>query len=175
MYTWRGNAQIARFFAAFHRTGKPAAAICHGTGVLLEAKGPDGKHLVDGKRWTGFANSEENYADAYVGMRIQPFRLEDEARKMPNSRFEVGHMFDAKAVRDGNLITGQQQNSGAAAAALVIQALREDRKRYPSYVLVHGAWADEGAWGLFLSRLAEQTNVEVMNIPAHGARISECA
>jgi putative intracellular protease/amidase len=31
--------------------------------------------------------------------------------------------FDRFAVRDGNLITGQQQYSGAAAAALVIEAL----------------------------------------------------
>lgn len=169
MYTWRGNAEITRFFSDIYRTGKPDAAICHGTVVLLEAKGPDGKHIVDGKRWTGFANSEENYADAYVGMRIQPFRIEDEARKMPNSKFEVGHMFDAKAVREGNLITGQQQNSGAAAAALVLEALSDDRKRYPSYVLVHGAWADESAWGFVRNGLARHANVEVVNLPAHGA------
>ena len=31
--------------------------------------------------------------------------------------------FEPFAVRDGNLITGQQQHSGAAAAELVIQAL----------------------------------------------------
>ena len=32
-------------------------------------------------------------------------------------------MFKPFAVRDGNLITGQQQYSGAAAARLVIEAL----------------------------------------------------
>ena len=31
----------------------------------------------------------------------------------------------ANAIRDGNLITGQQQNSGAAAAELVLEALSE--------------------------------------------------
>lgn len=169
MFTWRNNPEIATFFSNFYQTGKPAAAICHGTAVLLEAKLPNGKYLVEGKRWTGFANSEENYADAYVGMKIQPFRIEDEARKMPNSRFEVAHMFDAHAVKDGNLITGQQQNSGAAAAELVLKALEEDKKRYPTYVLVHGAWADESAWGFVRNELAQKANVVVVNLPAHGA------
>ena len=169
MYTMYKNAEISKFFADFYQTGKPAAAICHGTCVLLDAKLSNGKYLVEGKRWTGFANSEENYADAYVGMKIQPFRIEDEARKMANSKFEVGRMFDAHVVRDGNLITGQQQNSGAKAAEIVVQALEEDKKRYPTYVLVHGAWADESAWGFVRNQLAVNANVEVVNLPAHGA------
>lgn len=169
MYTMYKNAEIGSFVAKFYQTGKPTAAICHGTCVLLDAKLPNGKYIVEGKRWTGFANSEENYADAYVGMKIQPFRIEDEARKMPNSKFEVAHMFDAHAVRDGNLITGQQQNSGAKAAELVVQALEENRKAYPTYILVHGAWADESAWGMVRNELATHANVEVVNLPAHGA------
>jgi pimeloyl-ACP methyl ester carboxylesterase len=124
---------------------------------------------VEGKRWTGFANNEENYADAYVGMKIQPFRIEDEARKMPNTKFEVAPMFEAFALRDGNLITGQQQNSGAKAAELVVKALEEDKKHYPTYVLVHGAWADESAWGFVRNQLAQKANVTVVNLPAHGA------
>lgn len=169
MYTMYKNPEILKFVSAFYQTGKPTAAICHGTCVLLDAKLPNGKYLVEGKRWTGFANSEENYADAYVGMKIQPFRIEDEARKMPNTQFEVAHMFNAFALRDGNLITGQQQNSGAKAAELVLQALEEDRKRYPTYVLVHGAWADESAWGFVRNGLAKNANVIVVNLPAHGA------
>lgn len=169
MYTMYKNPEILQFVSNFYATGKPTAAICHGTCILLDAKQPNGKYIVEGKRWTGFANSEENYADAYVGMKIQPFRIEDEARKMPNSKFEVAHMFDAFAVRDGNLITGQQQNSGAKAAELVIQALEEDKKRYTTYVLVHGAWADESAWGSIRNELAKRNNVVVVNLPAHGA------
>lgn len=169
MYTMYKNPEILKFVADFYQTGKPTAAICHGTCVLLDAKLSNGKYLVEGKRWTGFANSEENYADAYVGQKIQPFRIEDEARKMPGSKFEVAHMFDAHAVRDGNLITGQQQNSGGKAAELVVQALEEDKKRYPTYILVHGAWADESAWGFVRNQLAVNANVEVVNLPAHGA------
>jgi putative intracellular protease/amidase/esterase/lipase len=169
MYTMYKNPEILKFFSNFYQTGKPTAAICHGTCVLLDAKLRNGKYLVEGKRWTGFANSEENYADVYVGKKIQPFRIEDEARKMPNTKFEVAHMFNAFAIRDGNLITGQQQNSGAKAAELVLQALEEDKKRRPTYVLVHGAWADESAWGFVRNELAKKANVVVVNLPAHGA------
>ena len=103
-----------------------------------------------------------------MGLKIQPFRVEDEARKMPNSGFVAGAPFSAFAVEDGNLITGQQQNSGAAAAELVIKQLEKNKARYPTYVLVHGAWADESAWGFVRNELAKHANVIVVNLPAHG-------
>lgn len=173
MYTFYKNPQVEKFFVDFYQTGKPTAAICHGTCILLEAKLPNGKFLVEGKRWTGFASEEEQYADNYVGKQIQPFRIEDLARQMPNSRFEDGAPFSSFVLRDGNLITGQQQNSGAAAAELVLQALEEDKKRYPTYVLVHGAWADESAWGFVRNQLAVRANVEVVNLPAHGVDLTD--
>lgn len=173
MYTFIDNADLHKFFTDFYLTGKPAAAICHGSCILLKAKLPNGKFLVEGKKWTGFAASEEQYADNYVGMKIQPFRIEEEARKMPNNKFITGAPFSAFAVRDGNLISGQQQNSGAAAAELVLQALQDDKKLYPTYVLVHGAWADESAWGSVRNQLAVNANVEVVNLPAHGIDLAE--
>jgi putative intracellular protease/amidase len=126
MYTFRGNQALADFVVKYYQTGRPTALVCHSTCVLLDAKLPNGKYLVEGKRWTGFANSEEQFADNFVGKRIQPFWIEDEARKMPGSRFEVAPMFTPYAIQDGNLITGQQQNSGAAAADLVIKALAKN-------------------------------------------------
>ena len=169
MYTFIDNAELHKFFVDFYQTGKPTAAICHGTCILLKTKLPNGKYLVEGKRWTGFANSEENYADAYVGQKIQPFRIEDLAVKMPNNKMVVAPMFEPFAVQDGNLITGQQQNSGAEAAKLVVAQLAKDKARYPTYVLVHGAWADESAWGFVRNQLAVNANVVVVNLPAHGA------
>jgi putative intracellular protease/amidase len=58
-----------------------------------------------------------------VGKRIQPFWIEDEARKIEGTNFVVHQQFKEFAVRDGLLVTGQQQVSGAAAARLVIEAL----------------------------------------------------
>ncbi len=123
MVTFINDANLHKFVADFYEAGKVVAIVCHGTCVLLKVKLSDGKLLVEGKTWTGFANSEEQFADSFVGKRIQPFWIEDEARKLPNTNFIVNGRFKPFAVRDGRLITGQQQNSGAAAARLVIEAL----------------------------------------------------
>ena len=172
MYTFIDNEELHQFFVDFYLTGKPTAAICHGTCILLKTKLPNGKLLVEGKKWTGFASSEEQYADNYVGMQIQPFRIEDEARKIPNSEFTVAAPFEAFAIKDGNLITGQQQNSGTVAAELVLEELNDQKKNLPTYVLVHGAWADDSAWGFVRNQLAVNANVVVVNLPAHGVELT---
>jgi len=123
MYTFYNDERVHKLLTDFYEAGKATAVICHATCVLLRAKLSNGRLLVEGKTWTGFANSEEQFADEFVGKRIQPFRIEEEARKMPNTNFIVHGRFKPHAVRDGNLITGQQQYSGAAAARLVIEAL----------------------------------------------------
>jgi putative intracellular protease/amidase len=123
MVTFRGNVKLQRLVAAFHESGRITALVCHGTCLLLETKLESGELLVKGKTWTGFANSEEKFADGFVGKRIQPFWIEDEARKIEGTNFVVDQRFRELAVRDGLLVTGQQQFSGAAAAKLVIEAL----------------------------------------------------
>lgn len=123
MVSFIDNAPLHRFLASAFEAGKVLAVVCHGTCALLKTTLSDGRLLVDGKTWTGFANSEEAYADSFVGTRIQPFWIEDEARRLPNTNFVVDQKFRAFAVRDGRLVTGQQQCSGSAAAALVIEAL----------------------------------------------------
>lgn len=123
MYTFAEDEALHRLVAAFHEAGKVTAVVCHATCVLLRARTSDGRLVVEGRTWTGFADSEERYADEFVGRRIQPFWIETEARAIPGTNFIVNGMFKPHAVRDGNLITGQQQYSGAAAARLVVEAL----------------------------------------------------
>ena len=53
--------------------------------------------------------------------------IEDEAIKM-GAQFTTKPAFQPYAVRDGNLITGQQQHSGGEVASLVISALKGDVK-----------------------------------------------
>lgn len=123
MFTFRGNAKVQKLVADFHEAGKVTALVCHATCVLLETRLPSGELLVKGRTWTGFADSEEQFADNFVGTRIQPFWIESEARAIEGTNFVVDQMFRAFAVRDGRLVTGQQQFSGAAAARLVVEAL----------------------------------------------------
>ncbi len=123
MYTFRGNPDLEMLFAGFYESGKPSSAVCHSTTLLLEAKKSNGELLVTGKKWTGFANSEEDFADQAVGQKIQPYRIEDEARGIEGTEFVVSDPFSSYVIADGNLVTGQQQNSGAAAAKLVVLLL----------------------------------------------------
>lgn len=123
MHTFKGNMELQSLFARFYEEGKPSAAVCHATTLLLEAKKSNGDLLVKGKTWTGFASAEEDFADKAVGMKIQPYRIEDEAKKIAGTTFKVAAPFSSYAIQDGNLITGQQQNSGTAAAELVVQSL----------------------------------------------------
>jgi putative intracellular protease/amidase len=123
MYTFYENEKVHSLVRGFYEAGKPTAVICHGTCALLKTRLSDGSLLVEGRTWTGFANSEEQFADQFVGQKIQPFWIEDEAKQITSTNFIVAGRFKPHAVRDGNLITGQQQYSGAAAARLLIQAL----------------------------------------------------
>lgn len=124
MYTFKGNKGLETLFANFYESGKPSASVCHSTTLLLEAKKSNGDLLVKGKTWTGFANAEEEYADKAVGQRIQPYWIEEEAKKLKGTNFKVAAPFSSYVIQDGNLITGQQQNSGAAAARLVVESLQ---------------------------------------------------
>jgi putative intracellular protease/amidase len=123
MYTFWGDDRVHALVASFYEAGKVTALICHAVCVLLKARLSDGRLLVEGKTWTGFANSEEQFADDFVGQKIQPFWIEDEAKKLDDTNFIVSGRFKPHAVRDGHLITGQQQYSGKTAARLVIEAL----------------------------------------------------
>lgn len=125
MYTFRGNQDLEKLFTSFYESGKPSAAVCHSTTLLLETKTSNGELLVSGKTWTGFADAEEEFADQAVGMKIQPYRIETEARKLENTTFKVAAPFSSFVIADGNLITGQQQNSGYAAAKMVVEQLNQ--------------------------------------------------
>jgi putative intracellular protease/amidase len=122
MFQFRDHDDVKRALVRFYEARKPTAALCHGTCALLDARLSDGSYLIEGRTMTGFANVEEDFGDAAVGRRIMPFRIEDEARAR-GANFVQGGLFKAFAVRDMNLITGQQQYSGRKVAELVIAAL----------------------------------------------------
>ena len=123
MFTFKDDGDLQTLVSKFFEAGKVTAAVCHATCVLLNTTLSSGELLVKGKTWTGFTNAEEKFADDIVGRRLQPFWIEDEARKIEDTNFVVDQPFRSFAIRDGLLVTGQQQNSGASAARLVVEAL----------------------------------------------------
>ncbi|MES2671692.1 MAG: type 1 glutamine amidotransferase domain-containing protein [Pseudomonadota bacterium] len=130
MFSYADATGLHDTFVAFYSAGKIAAALCHGTAILDFAKLPNGEYLVEGKTVTGFANIEEDFADNAVwrynllprDKHLMPWRIEDALRARGANYVQAG-LWRSFAVRDGNLITGQQNFSGAETARLVIEAL----------------------------------------------------
>jgi putative intracellular protease/amidase len=122
MFTFRGNEDVHNALRKFYESEKPTCIYCHGTAALVDLKLSDGTYLVDGKTVTGFANVEEDFSDTFVGQKVMPFRIEDEL-KQHGANYVQGGLFKAFAVRDGRLITGQQQYSARKVAQMLIEAL----------------------------------------------------
>ncbi len=99
--------------------GKPVALVCHAPGVLRHVKTADGRPLVEGKKVTGFANSEE---DAVGLTDVVPFLVEDELTAK-GGVYSRGPDWGSYVVQDGLLITGQNPGSSAAAARALLDAL----------------------------------------------------
>jgi putative intracellular protease/amidase len=132
MFTYEKAVDLHRTFAAFYEAGKVAAALCHGVAVLRYARLSSGELLAHGKTVTGFTNGEEDFADNAVwsmnmlsrDKHIMPWRIEDEMKRLGANYVQAGR-WRGFAVRDGNLITGQQNFSGTETAELVVRALGE--------------------------------------------------
>lgn len=122
MFTFKEETGLQNIFLEFYNKGKVSAALCHGTSLLLYLKDKDGKPLIKGKKITGFTDEEEDFADKTVGKKVMPFRIEDEAKKL-GAEFQKAASFEPFAIKEGNLITGQQQHSGAEVAKFVIDSL----------------------------------------------------
>jgi putative intracellular protease/amidase len=101
------------------RSEKPVALVCHAPGVLRHVKNDDGTPLVQGRRVTGFTNTEEEG----VGLvEVVPFLVEDELIRL-GGVYSKGTDWGSYIVEDGLLITGQNPASSAAAASLLIERL----------------------------------------------------
>jgi putative intracellular protease/amidase len=130
MFTFESAVGLQQKFRQFYEAGKLAAALCHGVALLRFVTLSSGEPLVDGKTVTGFANVEEDFSDNAVwemgalerGRHIMPWRIEDELRALGANFVQAG-LWKGFAIRDGNLVTGQQNFSGGETARLIIETL----------------------------------------------------
>jgi putative intracellular protease/amidase len=130
MFTFKAATNLQRKFVEFYETGKVTAALCHGAAILAFATLSDGEPLVKGKTVTGFPNVEEDLADQMTwaagalpeGEHIMPWRVEDELRRLGANFIQAGP-FRSFAIRDGNLVTGQQNFSGGDVAKVILEAV----------------------------------------------------
>jgi len=130
MFNFAAATDLHAKFVEFYAAGRIAAALCHGVAILKFAKLPNGDYLAKGKTVTGFANVEEDFADNAVwsygllprDKHVMPWRIEDEMKAI-GANFVQGGLWRSFAVRDGNLVTGQQNFSGTETARLIIETL----------------------------------------------------
>ncbi len=122
MFTFPNNPDLQNAIRVFYEAEKITGAFCHGVAALLNVTLSNGERLVHGKTLTGFSNREEDYGNAAAGVEIMPWRLEDALVERGANYLQAG-LFKPFAVRDGRLVTGQQQYSGKEVARVVIQML----------------------------------------------------
>jgi len=113
------NAHSIALIESFVAAGKPVALVCHAPGVLRHVKNADGTPLVQGRKVTGFANSEEAAVEL---TDIVPFLVEDEL-KAKGAKYSRGDDWAPYVVVDGLLITGQNPASSEAAANALLARL----------------------------------------------------
>ncbi|KTG28698.1 dimethylallyltransferase [Idiomarina sp. WRN-38] len=114
------NEQSIKLIEHFWSKGKPVSAVCHAPAVLLNAKTPSGDPIVQGRTVTGFSNTEEAAVEL---TNVVPFLLEDELTAKGGHYRKVDD-WQAYAVQDGMLITGQNPASSEQTAQRLLDVLR---------------------------------------------------
>ena len=119
---------LANIVTQANARGKILGSVCHGALGLVSAKGIDGELLVKGRRVTGVTDRQINT----FGIAVTPKHPEDELRKA-GALFECQHgwldPFMTHTTIDGNLITGQNQNSGYETAHRILEKMATQNNR----------------------------------------------
>ncbi|PWJ55011.1 putative intracellular protease/amidase [Dyadobacter jejuensis] len=109
-----------RLIESFNEQGKPIAFVCHAPAALKAVKASDGSALVNGKKVTGFSNSEEKAVQLTT---VVPFLVEDMLQSH-GGIYSKGTDWQAYALQDGNLITGQNPASSELVAHKLLALLK---------------------------------------------------
>lgn len=115
--------KISQAYAA----GKIVGGVCHGPLGLLLARDEKGDPLVKGRHLTAVTDKQIKE----LGITMTPQHPERELRAagaLYESRSAFRDLFANHSVRDGRLITGQNQNAGPEVAQKMILAAKEGRK-----------------------------------------------
>ncbi|MDK2746204.1 MAG: type 1 glutamine amidotransferase domain-containing protein [Brevundimonas sp.] len=114
------DADSIALIEAFAKADKPTGFVCHAPGVLKSVHGPDGKPLVEGRKVTGFTNSEEEA----VGLtEVVPFLVEN-VLIANGGDYSKGPDWGSYVVVDGKLVTGQNPSSSREAAEALLGLLK---------------------------------------------------
>jgi putative intracellular protease/amidase len=115
------DAHSIALIESFINNDKPVSAVCHAPAIFKHTKNADGTPLVNGKKVTGFSNTEE---EAVQLTDVVPFLVED-MLKENGGIFSKGDDWSPYALEDGLLITGQNPASSELVAELLLKKLGE--------------------------------------------------
>jgi len=119
MFDYPNSEALAKLVSDTLASGKILAAVCHGPAGLVSAKNKAGEPVVKGRKVAGFSDSEERAGGLDKAV---PFLLGSRLQEL-GANYVSGPDFAPFAVRDGNLITGQNPASAEPVARLVMEAL----------------------------------------------------
>ncbi len=119
MFDFANNDALGALVGKIYDKHGTIGAVCHGPAGLIGARRADGKPVISGHKVNGFTDAEE---DAVGLTQTVPFLLESSLREQ-GGRFEGTENFNSHAVRDRQLITGQNPASVAAVAEKMLEAL----------------------------------------------------
>jgi putative intracellular protease/amidase len=126
MFAFQDATSLYRTFVEFYEAGKISTAVCDGV-ALRYVRLRNGELLAKGKTVTGFADAEEDYPDnaAWELNLLQEYHALAYRRRGEEDRRKLRPSRSLAQIRDGNLITGQQNYSGPETAKVLIKALGE--------------------------------------------------
>ena len=114
---------LADLISQANANNKILSSVCHGALGLVSAKAENGSPLIEGRRVTGVTDRQIKQ----LGIQVTPKHPETEMRKV-GARFEANtariEMLATHVVVDGNIVTGQNQNSGYETAARILELLK---------------------------------------------------
>jgi putative intracellular protease/amidase len=115
------SADSVKLIESFYGLEKPVAFVCHAPAALKNVKNEDGEPLVKGKKVTGFTNTEEELVKL---TDVVPFLVEDMLKENGGIYSKAGD-FEAYALEDGLLITGQNPASSEKVAEILLEKLKK--------------------------------------------------
>lgn len=129
-YDLAQSEELANLITHANAKNKVLGGVCHGVLGLVSAKNNDGKPLVEGKQVTGVTNRQIKQ----LGIEVTPKHPETELRKA-GAHFEAEtatiEMVATHVAVDGNIVTGQNQNSGYEASHRMLELLDKQRHANP--------------------------------------------
>ena len=121
-YDLAQSATLAQLITDANTNGKVLGSVCHGALGLVSARAEDGSPLLQGRTVTGVTDRQIRQ----LGIEVTPLHPETELRKI-GANFEARtawvDMAATHVVVDGNIVTGQNQNSGYETSHRILELL----------------------------------------------------